>query len=288
MSYYPLISLMPKTPAFTGLLDTYPGAAAAYSLRKLRTAYTGNCIRVRRSSDNAEQDFGFVNNVLDTASLLTFVGANSGFVTTWYDQSGNNVHLSNGNAVNQFQIYNSVSGVILLNGKPAMTTGFDKVLTTPYFFTPNFTNGVSAFAVMQHISQLGGGYQLDTIVGVGNGSNTNGQSNSLYINGSTGNPTTYSSSCQAINFTSAFSTGQKILSQFFKSGANSFYINKTLINSNTNSLNAPQAPPHRLKINQIEYLGVATANMYFQEYILYNSDQSSNRVGIENNIDNFY
>jgi hypothetical protein len=36
------------------LLDDYPNAAVAYSLRKLRTDYTGNSIRVRRSSDNAE------------------------------------------------------------------------------------------------------------------------------------------------------------------------------------------------------------------------------------------
>jgi hypothetical protein len=72
------------------LLDVYTGAAAAYSLRKRRTAYTGSAIRVRRSNDNTEQDIGFVGVDLDTASLKTFVGAgNNGFVTIWYDQSGN-------------------------------------------------------------------------------------------------------------------------------------------------------------------------------------------------------
>jgi len=40
----------------TYLLDTYTGAAAAYSLRKL-SKDTTNVIRVRRSSDNAEADF---------------------------------------------------------------------------------------------------------------------------------------------------------------------------------------------------------------------------------------
>ncbi len=38
------------------LLDQYPSAAVAYSVRKLRAAYTGNAIRVRRSSDNTEQE----------------------------------------------------------------------------------------------------------------------------------------------------------------------------------------------------------------------------------------
>jgi type III restriction enzyme len=41
------------------LLDQYSGAAAAYSLRKLSTSYSGSAIRVRRSSDNAEQNIGF-------------------------------------------------------------------------------------------------------------------------------------------------------------------------------------------------------------------------------------
>jgi len=82
------ILFIPGLGGQRGLLDIYPNAAVAYSLRKLRTAYTGNCIRVRRSSDNAEQDIGFSEGFLNTASLLSFVGANNGFVTTWYDQSG--------------------------------------------------------------------------------------------------------------------------------------------------------------------------------------------------------
>ena len=75
MSYYSLISMMPKI-SDNLLLDDYPNAAVAYSLRQLRTAYTGAAIRVRRSSDNAEQDINFVSGDLDTQSLLDFVGYN--------------------------------------------------------------------------------------------------------------------------------------------------------------------------------------------------------------------
>jgi hypothetical protein len=74
MSYKSIISLMPKAQSL--LLDLYPGAAAAYSLRKLRNAYSGSAIRVRRSSDNAEQDINFVGGDLDTNSMLDFVGYN--------------------------------------------------------------------------------------------------------------------------------------------------------------------------------------------------------------------
>ena len=73
------------SPAY--LLDLY-NSEGAYSMRKISSTAT-NCVRVRRSNDNAEQDIGFVGDELDTTALLTFVGANNGFVTTWYDQSGN-------------------------------------------------------------------------------------------------------------------------------------------------------------------------------------------------------
>jgi hypothetical protein len=76
--------------SFLALDQLSAPAAAAYSLRKLRAAYTGSAIRVRRSSDNAELDIGFTaNSDLDTAALLAHVGSGDGFVTTWYDQSGN-------------------------------------------------------------------------------------------------------------------------------------------------------------------------------------------------------
>ncbi len=69
------------------LIATQP--TLALSVRLLRAGYAGSCLRVRRSSDNTEQDIGFVANYLDTASLLTFCGAGDGFVTKWYDQSAN-------------------------------------------------------------------------------------------------------------------------------------------------------------------------------------------------------
>lgn len=101
-----------------GIVDVYSGAAVAYSLRKLRGAYTGAAIRVRRSNDNAEQDIGFTAiGDLDEAALSTFVGANSGFIATWYDQSGNARNATQTTAVSQPRIVNA--GVIdRQNGRP--------------------------------------------------------------------------------------------------------------------------------------------------------------------------
>ena len=104
----------------TLLLDTYTGAAAAYSLRQLRTAYTGSAIRVRRASDNTEQDIGFDGSgELDTTSLASFCSGTNGFVAKWYDQSGNANDATQTTAANQPKIYDSVTGVVTENGKPA-------------------------------------------------------------------------------------------------------------------------------------------------------------------------
>jgi hypothetical protein len=83
-------------------------SAAAYSTRQLRTAYAGPLLRVRRSSDNTEADIGYgADGWLDEASLLAHVGAGDGFVTTWYDQSGNGRDATQTTAGHQPNIVNA-------------------------------------------------------------------------------------------------------------------------------------------------------------------------------------
>lgn len=94
--------------AFVGLLDTVPGATRAYSLRKLRSAYAGSAVRVRRSNDDAEADIGFdVNGDFDTAALSSHVSSNSGYIATWYDQSGNAINIIMATAAFQARIVNA-------------------------------------------------------------------------------------------------------------------------------------------------------------------------------------
>ena len=129
------------------LLDANPGASVAYSLRKLRSAYAGSAIRVRRSSDNTEQNIGFVNGVLDTAALLSFCGAGSGFVTTFYDQSGNAKNGVQSSAGGQPRIV--LSGVLeTLNSKPTINYLAGHVTATP---GQNVT-GRSIFTVAQVVT----------------------------------------------------------------------------------------------------------------------------------------
>jgi hypothetical protein len=103
---------------FEGFLNKFSGAKLGLSLDKLDKNYTGSAIKVRRSSDNTELDIGFVNNELDTASLLDFVGSGDGFVSIIYDQVGSNNMVQN-NASLQGQIVSNGS-VILKGGKPCI------------------------------------------------------------------------------------------------------------------------------------------------------------------------
>lgn len=81
------------TSALEGLEAYSTGLKSLRSLKLKYDGYTGSCLRVRRSSDDAEQDIDFVSGAMDaaidTTALATFVGANSAYVTKIYDQSGN-------------------------------------------------------------------------------------------------------------------------------------------------------------------------------------------------------
>ncbi len=60
--------------AVGGLLDQYRNASSAYSLRRLRSDYTGDVVKVRRESDNAEK--GFTASAISSGALVDFVNAN--------------------------------------------------------------------------------------------------------------------------------------------------------------------------------------------------------------------
>lgn len=124
-----------------GLTASTP-ATAAYSLRLLSSAYTGYAVQVRRI-DNSVLDIGFtVNGLLDSMALKAFVGSENGYITTWYDQSGNGYNATQTSEVNQPQIV--VAGIIEKhNLNPYMTYSGAQWLILPISSVrethPNFT-----------------------------------------------------------------------------------------------------------------------------------------------------
>ena len=141
------------------LLDEYPGASAAYSLRELSAAMEGSAVvRVRRSNDNTEQDF--TSAEITDGTLTTFTGANDGFVTTWYDQSGNSNNVTQATATKQPKLI--TNGVVELeNGKASLTYSGGQALSISSYIQGAISQPVSIFTVANRNSVPNNGYIFD-------------------------------------------------------------------------------------------------------------------------------
>lgn len=103
-------ALLTGSSSYIGPFDSYTANLyGAYGITKLLTAYSGSAIRVRRSSDNTEQDIGFSGLALNTSALSSFAGVGDAFITKWYDQSGNGNDLVQATTTKQPKTYSSGS-----------------------------------------------------------------------------------------------------------------------------------------------------------------------------------
>jgi hypothetical protein len=260
--------------SFVGLLDTYPNAAAAYSVRKLRTAYTGNAIRVRRSSDNTEQDIGFSSGNLDTTALTTFCSGTDGFVTTWYDQSGNGANSTQTTAVNQPQIVSSGS-VLTKYGKPNL------VLTADFLNLPSslILNDELTMSMVMNSSATGG---ADT--GFINYNSSPADDPELRI-GVGDIIADYYNGGYALNYTDIQSiVGGLYFYERLTGYTSTIYKNNSFIASGTRS-GALASGVAKFTIG--EFLN-NTRNGNISEFVIYATDQSANRSGIQSNTNTYY
>jgi hypothetical protein len=253
------------------LLDAYPNADVAYSLRKLRAAYTGSAIRVRRESDNAEQDIGFdANGDLDTSSLATFCSGTNGFVTTWYDQSeGNSNDATQSTAASQPKVYDSSTGVITTNSKPSVSfDGSNDHFSTSLSSVLSQPNSI----IIVHKFDNSSDDNHDLIDSFPNADrtliDTSGNNYRLFAG------TSYSTSISA--------TTSQALAFGLIDGSSSFIA----INSSASSTSNTGS-------NGIDTFIIGnTTTRYLlgdiQEFIIYNADESSNRTRIESSINNYY
>ena len=252
-------------PAATGLLADYPNASAAYSLRNLISTTT-NVVRVRRNNDQAEQNF--TSAEITDGTLTTWTGANDGFVTTWYDQSGNLNNAVQATATNQARLV--LSGVVELeNGKPAAkfysSIGYD---LTP--FNANSSGSYSYLVGAREISLnrfMGfGGTQYLLALWNDNNYYFQPQSNGYYSSNATDT-----------------TTSQMLLTGAYNGTDGEIFKNSSLVPSSfvASSLGI-----------SVQYFGkyssVHTSNGNIQEAVFWNTDQSANRSGIETNINTEY
>jgi len=138
---------------YTSILDLYPSAYHAHSLRKLKSTYTGKCLRVRRTNSTpntltttVDLDFDVFNTISLTSKITYVSGATttatnlgqfcasivngytnpdgvntnqSVFVVTWFDQSGNGKNPTNATSASQPRIVD-LGNLTMSEGKAAV------------------------------------------------------------------------------------------------------------------------------------------------------------------------
>ena len=247
--------------AVTPPLDTYTGAAAAYSVRLLRTAYTGSCMRVREDGGNTETDIGFDSNGdLDTAAIASHCGANNGFIRYWYDQSGNAVDAGQATAGSQPQIYNGAA-VLTENGKPAVS--FENSFNLATSLSTNVSNA-NAFYVAGRSNT--GNFMVQA-------TSTQTVYMGVSVDGDAGSPQ------QNITVTSYHVNGSEITSPT---------RDKLYDNIGTQAVVSIDYACTQSQTYRFNYQASSFGYLQMQEVVIYHTDQSSNRTGIETNINGFF
>lgn len=270
--FYQVYAFLATTSPF--ILDNYPGAAAAWSFRKLSSTYAGACCRVRRASDNAERDITFAYNTLDTQLLSDFCVGTSGFVSVWYDQSGNGNDAVQATANAQPLIF-TAGATILENGKPAIT--FDGI--NDYFGLSMALQADTAYSVTQVFNKLAAGNFSFFL------SNSSGGSNPIAIfTNVADNIFTYSSS-NFFNTALGSNPGfQETIAAVNKVITAAIYNGNTL---NANALTASVRNPTFTAIGSIPASGVYSQGKA-QELIFWQSDESASIVAIQTAVKDYY
>lgn len=250
----------PSVPASKPLpLDAVGSAAAAYSLWLLDPDYAGNCLEVRRASDNALANIGFVDGFLDVVALEAHCAGTDGYIRTWYDQSGN--------AANAVQTTNGSQPQIVASGAVIKRDGTIRVNCTAKSLTVTLagsiaSTGLSWVGVIQRTAAIASG-ALSFLV-IKSGANTAGYWQDL------------GQSLKAISYAtpggSAYQTPDRsdiestyarpTIAIYVQAGATvSFYRNDVLINGFT-------ATQHGAGGTTLQ-IGDATAGEDFQTLIVY-------------------
>ena len=259
-----------------GYLITFrKDALIAYSLRKVSNndTYldTDPCLKIRRSSDNALQDIGFANGVLDTAALLTFIGANSGYVHTIYDQAGNSNHAVQTDNTKQPLLVNA--GVVNVdpdNGLPSLL--FDGV--------DDFFNLTTTFSTSNDLLQTAV-FNRNASGNITLGNSTDNASSGVWLGIGSDEIVTFLGSSSVDH--SANTTAGTVLLSTSHNAANDtkVSVNGVLFNTVNEAVN----------FNNFEYFGKLSAFIntgHFQELVYWAKDKSLEQAQLEQNIIDYY
>jgi hypothetical protein len=200
-----------------------------------------------------------------------------GFVTQWYDQSGNDNHATQGTAASQPKIVDG--GVLVSDGISFNGTSQQLAVAGNTVITASAAGTYSAFSV-QTINTDEAGYLY------GNGNNTT-TGTALYANSDSTYVLTNGSDASRDKI--ARTLGKNLLSAVYASGRANLLVNATGTDAESGTY-AFNAGTEDFTIgNRPNGTAAATRlNGSIREIIVYNSNQSANRTAIEANIGETY
>lgn len=273
------------------LLDSFPNATAAYSLRKLDKDYGGNAITVRRVNGDTS-NIAFTANYLDTVSLKSFCGTTSSdtcWVRTWFDQSGNTRNVRQTTNASQPQILRG--GVIFYqNDEPALRfDGVDDFLPGPTSNILTASNpALSFFSVAQKSAKTGTSNNAAALLAFGDLT-----PQKLYLIRAVTNELIriYIESNSVTKFpTSATNwSASQFLYSHIDDGTNlNAYQNNTQVLTNETTTIGTFGADYGYNIGKTQDDATGHWIGAQQELIIYLSSQSTDRTTIQNNINRFY
>jgi len=265
-------------PSF--LFDSFGGALGAYSLRQLNASYTGAAVTVRRESDNATKDIGFdVYGNLQQGDLEAFCAGTNGFVSVFKDQSGNGNDATQTITTKQPQLV--INGVIVKqNGLP----------------TTQWVQGTDTVQSELDVNALAGVITMTNVIV----RNPTDNDYLMFHGGAEG--------AGPLSYVVADEDNTNIDSSYRKPAATHkiYYngVNVPIVSGTTTRANLYTAmgiDALAVEVNEGVYTAAgnwATFRIcgyngrgldgYISELVVYNSDQSANRTGIESNIMTHY
>ncbi len=259
------------TQAAAFLLDTYTGATAGYSVRRLATSAT-NLMRIREDAGDTETDIGYdSNNQLETAAIASHCGTANGYVVTWYDQAASN-NATQATEASQPQIYNG-SAVLTENGKPALDFIATRFMQSGNVITDE---NVSCIGVATAITQV---QTVQALVSAQSGINVGYEL--IYVTPN------MSWRCRTSDLDVAQSQdAQSLIFADYNGASQELAVNGA--NSTQSSLQTFSLTDDLMIGSRSQGAAQQPWGGTIQEVLIYNTSQSSNRTGITTNVNTYF
>jgi len=271
-------------------------AAAAFSLRKVKSDYSGFALRVQLVADGSEFDVSFdANDKVSTSSLVTRISGNHNVstigellntvdpegdsltVVTWYDQSGNGNNAVQATSANQPKI--AENGALLADGlefdgtndRLVSSSGLSVTTSTDISFSivGESDDITSIQTIISQKSGTGQGRSWTDIISSNFRSIIGGSAKTFGAVGSNGTQFLFTYVLdESANTADAFRNAAQSGSQ------------QTVSNA--------EAADGEIVIGANNGESGQFLNGHLKELIIYTSDQSDNRFRIESNINNYY